>query len=315
LTSNYAHNLVGTFLMIPPVLRQGDIFHTIREPYWDIGWDGSFTRGGILLLIINTCVVSIGVAGAWNRRRMAGLVPLLALLAYHVTNAISVVSGGRYIVAVDWVIYLYLALGLAEIAAFTLRLFGTGIREPDENPEIKPPAFQFRFKRIAPVAAALLLVGSLPWAVEEAFPVKYPARSGDLILQDFSAAMDWQDSALSLEDVEIFLEKPGTALLEGQAFFPRFYQPGQGDTAGSGSAFSSKDYPHFAFILLGQERLDVDIYLEESPASFTNGEDVLVLGCKGNETLEALMITTRSPLKTITRPDLRELKCPLSGPE
>jgi hypothetical protein len=314
-TSNYTHNLVGTFLMVPPVLRQGDIFYTIREPYWDIGWDGSFTRGGILLLIFNTCIVSVGVAGAWTKRRMAGIVPLLALLAYHITSAISVVSGGRYIVAVDWVIYFYLALGLAEVASFILRLFQAGEREPEAALVEEPPAFRFRMKPLIPVVAGLLLVGSIPWAVEEAFPEKYPERAIDLILQDFGQFAELNGSIATLEEIRQFLEQPEAVLLEGQAFFPRFYQPGQGDTGGSGSPFSSKGYPHFAFVLQGQGRMDVNMYLEETPAFFPNGIDVMVLGCEENGFLEALVISPLSPGQTLIRPDMRELKCLLTGPE
>ncbi|MHC1783382.1 MAG: glycosyltransferase family 39 protein [Anaerolineaceae bacterium] len=313
--SNYAHNLISTILMVPPVLQQGDILHVIREPYWDNEWNGSFTRGGIALLIINLGVISLGIAAAWTRHRMAGIIPILALLAYHITNAVSVVSGGRYIVAVDWVIYFYLALGLAEIIFFLLRSFNVPVQSPEITLIEEPPILRFNRKTLLPIIISLLLAGGLPWVVEAAFPEKYPDKSADQLQQNFNKAVDWDKSGISQEDVKAFLTNPDAVLQEGQAYFPRFYQPGQGDTGGSGSPFGIKDYPHFGFILQGQTRSDINFYLEETPGSFANGIDVIVLGCRGNESVDALLVTTLLPRQTFARPDLRELKCPLAGPE
>jgi hypothetical protein len=166
-----------------------------------------------------------------------------------------------------------------------------------------------------PIIICLLLTGGIPWAVEAAFPEKYPDKSTDQLMQNFNQAVDWDKSGTSQEDVKAFLKNPDAVLQEGQAYFPRFFQPGQGDTGGSGSPFGIKDYPHFGFILQGQTRSDINFYLEETPGSFANGIDVIVLGCMGNESVDALVVTTLSPRQTFTRPDLRELKCPQAGPE
>lgn len=313
--TNYAHNLISTILMVPPVLQQGDIFHVIREPYWDSEWNGQFTSGGVIVLGFNLILISLGLGAAWNRARLAGIFPFLAFLAYHLSNAISVVSGGRYIVPVDWVVYFYFAIGLAEIILFILNIFtGTALflKHTDDGEE---PGLLFPWKKVPLILSLMLLIGVIPWTVESIYPDSYPIRSTEEILSDFTAQINFGDSGITQNDIDIFMKEPEAVLLEGKAFYPRFFQPGQGDTASTVSPFGGKSYPHFGFIVQGEGRDDINLYLEDTPESFQNGTEVMVLGCKGTGSVDAIsIVTTSGPKQTLVRSALNGLKCPLPDP-
>lgn len=271
--------------------------------------------GGIFVLGFNLILISLGIGAAWNRTRLAGIFPFLAYLAYHLSNAISVVSGGRYIVPVDWVIYFYFAIGLAEVILFILRIFRIQVRfiQPADSDEM--PGSQFPWKHVPLILVSILLIGAVPWAVESVFPNSYPGRPAEKILQDFTNRVDLKKSGHTQKDIGGFLKDPQAILLEGKAFYPRFFQPGEGDTASTVSPFGSKTYPHFGFIVQGEKRYDIDLYLEETPETFANGTDVIVLGCIDTGVVNAIsVVTTVDPSQTLMRSALNGLKCPLSKP-
>jgi hypothetical protein len=113
---HFLHNLMVTPFSMPITFSLDDVRHTVKEnPYWDPSWNGDAPPSAIFILSISLIVVSLGIGAGTNRGKFAGIVPVLVLLGYYAANSFARTSGGRYLVPADWILYLYLAIGLIEL--------------------------------------------------------------------------------------------------------------------------------------------------------------------------------------------------------
>lgn len=113
------HNGVNAFLTLPDSIFPADqsLSQLSRRPYWRASdlWRGEFPWVQMPLLIFNLFLIAVGIAWSWKRWRWAGLFPLIIFWNYVITLGLSRVSGSRYIVPVDWIVFFYYVCGLATI--------------------------------------------------------------------------------------------------------------------------------------------------------------------------------------------------------
>ncbi len=128
MTNHYVHNLMTSILPLPDVLSRTGIRVLAQRDYWDDGmiWDGNLSSGLIRFIIINLGLVSLGIAYSWKAHRWKGLIPLGLLLVYNLAISISLTSGGRYIVPIIWIVFLYYALGIFVLLEALIGLIKPG---------------------------------------------------------------------------------------------------------------------------------------------------------------------------------------------
>jgi hypothetical protein len=85
-------------------------------------WDGGISAGLLRFIAINLALLSLGIAASWRSHRWKGLIPLGLFLVYNLAISLSLTSGGRYIVPIIWVFFLYYALGIVYLLEFLVRL-------------------------------------------------------------------------------------------------------------------------------------------------------------------------------------------------
>ena len=112
-------------------------------PFWR-KWDGRFPRQSALPLLATVLFLIIGLHRSWSRHRWTGLMPALAASIYIGFYAVLRNSGGRYILPVAWVAFLYFSIGLMDVAAFAIRLvkptLSAAFSDQDVEPEQQPTA-------------------------------------------------------------------------------------------------------------------------------------------------------------------------------
>ena len=122
ITQHYLHNLISMLVMLPPT---GGLYSltdmAVHLPYWTQHWDGTLQSDSYLILIMVLCFVSLGIGTAWTHSPAAGLAPLLVILGYDISAALSLTSGGRYMVPIDWGVLLYFSMGGVEITSWIRR--------------------------------------------------------------------------------------------------------------------------------------------------------------------------------------------------
>jgi hypothetical protein len=113
------HNFVGSFLTLPDSLQPSDQLLTVlmQRTYWKIGIEQLFIYQ-IPFIFLNLCLLAIGLAWSWKRWKWAGFAPLFVFVTYSLSLGFGRTSGLRYLVAIDWIVDFYFALGIISLFRF-----------------------------------------------------------------------------------------------------------------------------------------------------------------------------------------------------
>lgn len=294
--TNYLHNLIGITLMLPPSVELYSLLDLIRLPYWKLQWDGSLLPGGFWVILGVLCILSSGIASAWIRWRVAGLVPLSVILGYNITTALSLTSGGRYLVPIDWGVLLYFSIGLWDITTWLLALFDW--RQISELVDILPVSSEIRpgRPRIFFIGLFFLFLGTIPVFLET-----FPADA-------FPNIVNMPDFLKENQALPVFLlpgnekyfslltNNPTSKVIHGKALYPRYFgeNKGEGPTLEEDSLIGSADFDRLSFILIGGKD-DVAVLLpsDRNLSPLISGADTWVIGCQRINYVEALFIVFR----------------------
>ena len=203
------HNFSTSVMSLPDSLRYDDLDHLTQRVYWADrgGWQGNLPIGQIGLVILNLLLIAIGLGYGWVHHRWAGMIPLAIFIAYSVSLAAAMNSGGRYLPPMDWVFFFYYGLAIIAIIQFVLKVItGRGQSQP-ASPDLRAaqPASDRR-NLVFSLAGIILLASLVPIA--------------NYVLPSVTA------SALQLKEMEAIgqslsvHEKPGTSIVYGQILYP-----------------------------------------------------------------------------------------------
>lgn len=287
--NHFTHNLVTSFFMLPTTPRLDDLRHTIKEayPYWNRqssgAWnDGRLTTASKIGVTWNLFLLALGIYTLLKKEGVAALIPLFTFLFYHAANAVARTSGGRYLVPVDWVLALYYLAGLLTLIFFIVQFWRNDIEAlawltpQTENSPAERSAVRGSLFALLPFFALVLSITF----IDQRIPPRYPDLSKDEIVSTYLA--DQND--FTQGELEKFTTDEQSRVLLGRALYPRFYEARQGEPMPISPAFTARDYPRFAFKLLGNftasGQIDVMLPLDEAPETFPNGADIILLGCK-----------------------------------
>jgi hypothetical protein len=297
LVTNYLHNLIGITIMLPPSLELYKLLDEVRLPYWKTDWDGSLLPGAFWIILGVLALVALGIASAWRRWRAAGLVPLVVILGYNITAAISLTSGGRYLVPMDWCVLLYFSIGLFDATQWLLTLFGWHLGNQELN--LEPIIAQPKKNSFSTLAAGLifLFLGAFPILMETLPAQRYP---DSLNINDFIEANQSipELSAQNATDNIVSLSKdPLAKNYYGRALYPRYFGENKGDSDNFEvlPLIGSTSYDHLSFYLISNAG-DAPVILPTSERISPSlaGSDTWVLGCQREHYFEAMLVVFRA---------------------
>jgi uncharacterized membrane protein YidH (DUF202 family) len=297
---HFVNNVKSTLLILPDSVVYDDLDHTLSAP--DSVWQRNWWDGRVsAMLAVNVLLVVLGVGVAWRKWRLAGLAPLMVYLGYLLALTAARTSGGRYIVPVDWVVMLYFATGLVQLAAW---LLGLDAPPAVALPDTAPRAGKWRLAAAA--AGLMLVVGIIPLA-QEALPLDLPP-AGMAALPSEAWLLQ---NGIQPQTMAGFLDQEGAVLQTGRVVYPRFYRKDEGD---HNECFITKPYPRLVFELLNEEGFHcVVLPLEESPRDVTlHASQVLVLGCENSSAWAVLLPDL--DLALLRSPRVNNAACPLPDP-
>jgi hypothetical protein len=313
---HFIHNVNMSILLLPTSPVMDDLWHTVKEsyPYWRADWNGIFTGPAVLFFALNVFFITLGIGFAWKQQGLAGLAPLAVFAFYHVSNAFARTSGGRYIVPVDWITTLYFIAGLF----FTITELARAARVSAGS--VSDPAMQDTGKNrpqaspLATTAWILLLLfgaGSLVPLSEKIHEPRYANFNTSQTLREYEELI--ANAGLTTDQIEEFLQLPGSAIRVGRALYPRSYKVGQGEIAFP--PYTVLDFPRTGFVLAGPEGSNAVVLPGDVPSHFPHAGDVLVVGCSGPDYIDALAVVLLEDNGTVyTRSPMPELTCPLRQP-
>jgi len=273
-TNHFLNTEIGGLLSLPLI----EPFNGLRAPvnlYW-IEWDGHLEWYNLALVIVYLAVIGIGLGAAWNRFRWVGLTPLAFSIGYALANGISRFSSWRYNLPVDWIVYFYFGVGAIEVLVWVSRLFGANFGV--ERLAIREIGSKRPDSKI--IVAAFIVIGSLPWLAQGFAQPRYRSTVDEL-KQEIVA-----QNPVAVE----FLSQPNAQIIEGRLLYPRFFRRNNGIFSTTPwLIYKARDFSRFGFIVLN-DRAESVIFPADSPIKLTHGADVIVLGCRQKDYLEARLI-------------------------
>lgn len=257
-------------------------------PIWKNGWAGALSNEMRWMLAFNLMLISLGLAVAWKKLDLVGWIPLVMALAYSLSTAVARFSGWRFSLPVDWAGYMYFSIGLGQLSLWAAAWLFRSPAAEEAFPEIAntwqrirqlEPGFGAPLRPALLSAVVILGIGLTPLLVEKAIsPQEAPLPQSEAIAAFEAAGFD------------AFPSGEGAVILQGRAFYPRYYPVGEGESGSGWEAYRPRDYDRLGFTLIGRSDVQVILPLDEIPTYLPNGAEVLIAGCETSDVVNAVAV-------------------------
>jgi hypothetical protein len=307
------HNLMVTPFSLPVTFSLNDIRHTVKEnPYWDPSWNGGITPSVMLSLSITLLVVSLGIGVGTHKGRFAGITPAIILLAYYAANSFARTSGGRYLVPVDWILYLYLAIGLIELIRVVRVYFGVHTDLSFQRTLFHPNPWSKQTGTILGVLLTLgVMIPFIPGFVQPIYPQKLNKRK---VLNLVNTTDLWSLTSLTKDQINGFSSHKKSVAVQGQALYPMYFKQDNGLPLAPKFSQSVRSYPRLVFKVIGPKLNTFVILPSETIPALPHATEVIVIGCREQHEIQALaVILPEQGVGHIRSPE-SPLSCPLKIP-
>ncbi|MBC8508594.1 MAG: hypothetical protein ISR58_03350 [Anaerolineales bacterium] len=293
-------------------------------PFWDMKYRGAVSPEMMVVLALNLLLIAVGLGSAWMRYDIVGWIPLGISLAYSLSTSIARFSGWRFAIPVDWVVYLYYAIGLGQVFLWLIAFLSRNkidvkVFKESQNTWQRVDQMEFMlsdWNRPLMVSLFLFVIGISPLLVEKSISPYFGSLSkneGVALLEE--AGLYDQLGSISETELTEYVNNEQTVVLQGRVFYPRFYLAGEGESGSGWYAYAPKDYSRLGFSLIGSSENPVIIARENPPTYFPNASDVVIIGCEREHYIDALAVLFKDNQNhLVVRSPLSEVVCPPSFP-
>ena len=316
MADHFTKNLIDSVLVVPINFTLDDYRDNWLPvtPFWQ-DWEIKLNAGSGLLLSLNLFLIALGIAYAWRKLRWSGLSPLVIYLVYDLSNAIARNSGHRFILPVDWILYLYYGLGAVQLIVYLVAVLGrinlnTPSAEDHDQTSGWPEKKTFPWRQAFIWGAIFLGLGLSVNIAEVVFPVRYPTQNNYGIIKAITQSTDGKAANLDAATLANFFSQPGAVALWGRELFPTMYDPGV-RTIGYPS-MEARNYERLGFALVVPSYYHISLRMPRSPGYFPNASDAIVIGCKGKDNyVDAIAVLVMGDIQALyMSPSPALWKCP-----
>jgi len=224
--------------------------------FWQT-WDGKPTPGQIPILGFYLLLLGAGIAAAVQKNGLAGLLPLGLSIVYNAWTALFFSSGDRFLVPVDWAIYLYLFLGLLTLSRLIFMCENSRENCSPPGDETAQNTQRGKVKTWIGTSCIIIFVlvcGASITLTENAFPRLY--------------------EPVNVKGISNTVE----VTLHGRAVYPRWYAAGDGEPGSAKLGYGKEDRARLVFFMTGEINSLVILPLAQAPDFFPNISNVTVRG-------------------------------------
>lgn len=312
-SNHFLHNLLLAVRELPTSLIYDDLNHVLLNfPADSDNWDGKLKPAEAILMTINLLLIALGISVTWKKWKIVGIIPLFMCAGYFMSSALTRVSGWRYLLPVDWVIYFYFVIGLLEILRWFAVLLGAKLGEDThfETKLMDNPKGSFPIRQAAFIITGFFLLGSVIPAAELLIPERYPIMSKEEVLTTFMERLPAEQPGLDVNVLQQIVSADVGDAVNGRLLYPVYYEEGQGAPGADSQIFRSKPYARLLLTVIGPRTATVVMPLEEPPAAIPSTSDILVVGCKEQGAFQAYAIMVMGETTTVyTRSSNFPLEC------
>ncbi|HUV15197.1 MAG TPA: hypothetical protein VMW28_01370, partial [Pelolinea sp.] len=231
---NFFRNVISSFLIIPVRLGNHTQFLdylTVNQPFWTEVYSQPNLLN-LLILLVNISVMVWGFTRVFSRNRLAITAFFSLYLVYNLSSAVVRLSGWRFILPVDWIIFVFYALGLVEVLLWLFRQVadrdlrteaGWIADYPTRITSIRQPRFFY-----AAFGLLFFLIGAVIPAREALLPSIVPKDSKTKICERIENALIQNGYDEFRNDFISFCSSDETRVLSGFSIYPRYFKSGEG---------------------------------------------------------------------------------------
>ncbi len=279
--SAFLNHNINNVLLFPlryDLESAGELLKPTRA-FWQ-HWRGELNLPQSLLLAFYVFLYGLGIALAWQRLGWLGLLPLGVNLAYNLWTSIALLSGQRFMLAMDWSAYMYYMIGLLALLSLVLCALNKTKQQVSDwyaQNEFSFAAIHTPANRQTYLSLTLLFfgIGYSLWGVEQVFPRRYPRMDVEAALRSSGVDAACFNRAVAEKDLN---------LLQGRALYPRFYWAGEGETFTDAFGYKKSDENRVVFEMVGGFNNRVVLPVEDEILFFPHASDVTVAMDNENKT-------------------------------
>ncbi len=275
-SANFLHNEIHSILILPNTLEWVDVEQLIKEnEYFYETWEGNVSLELMVWVFINLLILSYGFVIAIKKMGISGIIPFVIHIFYNLSNGLGRVSGWRYVMVTDWIIYFYYALALFFAVTWLGRKIKLVIQEPNESPhwDVSLP------KTPTIVGIIILILFSFGMIVPEALikPL-YPGAISCEQSLEIASDPNFTNMLTKLDPCD----KADKIILYEKALYPKYYPAEVGEPGIGLPWLNPKDTAHLGFSIVGPIISGVVLETEDTPPRFKNNQEVIIIGSWNN---------------------------------
>ena len=277
--AHFANNEISNLRLFPlrdELTAPEDIMKP-RTAFWETLDNANLGGYHLIFLGLSYAVIGLGITAGMKKNPCSGLIPLLICLLYNLSTAAGRYSAGRYLIPVDWILFLYFSIGLAEWILMMIRLSGHGQiseirKDADETAEEKSVNL---IRKSAIWLLIFLIIGlSLPLS-EKWIPMRFvPAKAEEVFAKLNVAASDFN--------------REGLIVNKAIAIYPRYYAAGEGEPESAKQGYGVSPYGRLVFLTLAPNGFGTTELITDSvPEYFPDGSTIWMVGHENGATSDA----------------------------
>ena len=276
---NFLHNYISTFLIFPVRLgtvdRMAELV-SINQPFWTNVPDNLHILE-ILIILVNLFIVTLGISWLWRKKRIVCIFLMGIFIFYNLSNAVINASGWRFILPVDWLIYIFYGLGMLEIFNFFIRItFGFELFQSEPYQEEKALSSVW----VGGLVMIMIVFASAISLREVFLPSVYPVISKNQLCQEVLDSASLSNVQKDKGNFKSYCLAEDTVVVKGLAFYPVFLEAGDFlRTDPTDIFFGPQQFSRLVFSLVSSEFSGNIIYpIHHPPTEFPNEAQVIVIG-------------------------------------
>jgi hypothetical protein len=280
--NRFLDNCVGNLLLLPlrnDLVNLNELWQPSRS-FWE-QWRAKPTPPQLMLIAFYLFLLGLGLAAAWKRLGLWAFAPLSINLLYNLWTSVALLSGQRFLLTMDWSIYMYYLIGIfVLIRGFSYLLEGaqplvlkwvhsTSARE---TYPIQPAR---SWPHYVTAGLIFLLIGASIPISEKIFPKRYPAMTQEQLFSEFVSSPAFERTGLEAACLQKIITENNLIASSGRALSPRFYEAGKGEATAK-LGYEVSDYSRLVFLVVGNRYGLLILNLAKAPDFFPHASDVVL---------------------------------------
>jgi 4-amino-4-deoxy-L-arabinose transferase-like glycosyltransferase len=280
-TNRFFNNSIDNLLVLPlrnDLLDVRELWQPNR-PFWE-QWDGSPTLLQSIVLVFYILLFGLGLAAAWQRLGVWAFAPLGVNFLYNLWTSVALLSGQRFLLSMDWSVYLYYMIGLFVLIQGVLSLLRSARPYVHHWAELNSAPVENSTSAARPLSiflitgAFLFMVGaSLPLS-ETIFPKHYPDLSQSEIFTRLNSSQAFLRSGVDSACLQKLIADESLTGHTIRALSPRYYESGDGESTAK-QGYAPSEVARLVFQGVGSRDSVVIVPMAQAPVFFPDAADVI----------------------------------------